>query len=177
MGRGSTPRRSHRRSPRSPSGDRAKPRPRVPCRVRPEDEKALGLDPEEALKGWARPVYLVHEHRTKRPHFDLRLELDGVLKSWAVPKGMPLEPGVRRLAVEVEDHALSYAVFEGEIPEGEYGAGRVAIWDKGTFRVLERTPDKLVVEIAGQRVEGPHHLVRTRMNDDPRNWLVFRAKA
>ena len=139
----------------------------------PEEEAALGLDPEEALRGWARPVYLVHDHASRRHHWDLRLEFDGVLKSWAVPKGLPTEPGVRRLAVEVPDHALGYASFEGEIPEGAYGAGQVRIWDRGTFATRERTADKLVVVIAGERIKGTYHLVRTRMNDDPRNWLVF----
>ena len=139
----------------------------------PGEEAALGLDPEAALRGWARPVYLVHDHASRRHHWDLRLEFEGVLKSWAVPKGLPTEPGVRRLAVEVPDHALAYAPFEGEIPEGAYGAGQVRIWDRGTFAVHERTPDKLVVDIAGERVRGTYHLVRTRMNDDPRNWLVF----
>lgn len=139
----------------------------------PTQERALGLDPEEALQGWERPVYMVHHHLSKRPHFDLRLEFDGVLKSWAVPKGLPEEPGVRRLAVEVEDHALSYAPFEGDIPEGEYGAGKVEVWDRGTFEMVERARDKLVVRVRGRRLQGTYHLVRARLNDDPRNWLVL----
>ena len=141
--------------------------------MHPTDEAALGLDPEEALKGWARPVYLVHEHDSRQYHWDLRLEFDGVLKSWAVPKGLPEEPGVKRLAREVEDHALSYAPFEGEIPEGSYGAGKVTIWDRGTFAVRERGEGKLVVDLRGRRIQGVYHMVRTRMNDDPRNWLIF----
>jgi DNA ligase D-like protein (predicted 3'-phosphoesterase) len=144
--------------------------------VDPGEEALLGLDPEVALKGWARPVYMVHDHASRRHHWDLRLEFDGVLKSWAVPKGLPTEPGVKRLAVEVPDHALSYAPFEGDIPEGEYGAGKVSIWDRGTFEVRERTKDKLVVRLQGKRVRGWYHMVRTRMGDEPRNWLVFLGK-
>jgi DNA ligase D-like protein (predicted 3'-phosphoesterase) len=139
----------------------------------PDEEAALGLDPKAVLKGWKRPVYMVHEHHSRSHHFDLRLEFGGVLQSWAVPKGLSTEPGVKRLAREVPDHALSYAPFEGEIPEGEYGAGKVEVWDRGTFTVKEEGPDKLVVDIAGQRVKGVYHMVRTAMGGDSRNWLVF----
>lgn len=139
----------------------------------PEQEALLGLDPEVVLKGWARPVYMVHEHHSRRHHFDLRLEFDGALRSWAVPKGLSDEPGVKRLAMEVEDHALSYAAFEGTIPEGAYGAGKVDIWDRGTFEVKEQGPDKLVVDVRGQRLEGVYHMVRAAMGGDKRNWLVF----
>jgi DNA ligase D-like protein (predicted 3'-phosphoesterase) len=141
--------------------------------VDPEEEALLGLDPEVALRGWERPVYMVHEHFATRHHFDLRLEFDGVLKSWAVPKGLSDEPGVKRLAVEVPDHALSYAPFEGTIPEGNYGAGKVSIWDRGTFEAKEHTKDKVVVDVRGQKMKGVYHMVRTRMGDDPRNWLIF----
>jgi DNA ligase D-like protein (predicted 3'-phosphoesterase) len=144
--------------------------------VDPEEEAALGLDPEVALRGWARPVYMVHEHHSRQHHWDLRLEFDGVLKSWAVPKGLPEEAGVKRLAREVDDHALSYAPFEGTIPEGAYGAGKVEVWDRGTFVVRERAPGKYVLELKGKQVRGVYHMVQTRMNDDPRNWLIFRGK-
>ncbi|HUR62719.1 MAG TPA: DNA polymerase ligase N-terminal domain-containing protein [Candidatus Thermoplasmatota archaeon] len=140
--------------------------------MRPEDEVAMGLDPRQVLRGWKRPVYMVHDHHSRSHHHDLRLEFEGVLRSWAVPKGLSAEPGVKRLAMQVPDHALSYAPFEGEIPEGSYGAGKVGIWDRGTFKVLEETPDKLVLDIQGQRIKGVYHMVRAALNGNPRSWLV-----
>jgi DNA ligase D-like protein (predicted 3'-phosphoesterase) len=140
--------------------------------VHPEDESALGIDPDDALQGWERPVYLVHDHHSRSHHYDLRLEFDGVLRSWAVPKGLSTEPGVRRLAMQVPDHALSYAPFEGEIPEGSYGAGKVDIWDRGTFTVLEQDRDKIVVDIKGRRVKGVYRLVRAAIGGNRKSWLV-----
>jgi len=116
--------------------------------------------------------FVLHRHASRRPHFDLRLEKDGVLKSWAVPKGLSPEPGVRRLAVEVPDHPLDYIDFEGTIPEGEYGAGTVEVWDAGKYRVLSWEADKVVFELEGKRCSGPYALVRT----GAKNWLIFRTK-
>jgi len=140
----------------------------------PGSERRRGIDPDRVLAGWERPVYMVHEHHSRSHHFDLRLEFDGVLRSWAVPKGLSTQAGVRRLAMEVPDHALSYAPFEGEIPEGSYGAGKVEVWDRGTFDVLEQAPDRLVLAIRGRRVQGVYHLVRAAFRDraDGRSWLV-----
>jgi DNA ligase D-like protein (predicted 3'-phosphoesterase) len=118
-------------------------------------------------------VYVVQKHAATHLHYDLRLEMDGVLKSWAVPKTPPTEPGVRRLAVEVEDHPIEYATFEGSIPTGEYGAGTVEIWDKGSYMLLERKEDKITVEIHGEKLRGIYFLVRFK---DKRNWLFFKKK-
>src|SRR5215471_7471136 len=87
------------------------------------------------------PIFVIQRHDARRLHYDLRLEENGALASWAVPKGVPLEPGQRVLAVHVEDHPLEYATFEGEIPQGEYGAGSVEVWDTGTYELLELKPD------------------------------------
>jgi DNA ligase D-like protein (predicted 3'-phosphoesterase) len=101
------------------------------------------------------------------------LETDGVLKSWAIPKEPPKDAGVRRLAVEVEDHPLSYAGFEGIIPEGEYGAGTVEVWDSGTYRTIDAKEDKLIIEINGKKLTGSYVLIRLK---DKKNWLFFKKK-
>jgi DNA ligase D-like protein (predicted 3'-phosphoesterase) len=118
-------------------------------------------------------IYVIQKHAATHLHYDLRLEMDGVLKSWAIPKEPPTMPSVRRLAVEVEDHPVEYANFEGTIPEGEYGAGTVEIWDRGTYRLLERKEDKLIVEINGNRLSGVYVLMRFK---DKKNWLFFKKK-
>jgi len=118
-------------------------------------------------------IYVIQKHVATHLHFDLRLEMDGVLKSWAVPKEPPTSPDVKRLAVQVEDHPLEYASFEGAIPEGEYGAGTVEIWDKGTYTLIDRKESKLIVEIKGAKLNGAYVLVRFR---DDKNWLFFKKK-
>ena len=119
--------------------------------------------------------YVVQEHHASHLHWDLRLERDGVLKSWAVPKGPPEKPGDRRLAIAVEDHPLDYGGFEGAIPEGEYGAGTVKIWDKGTYEAGEWGEEKIVFNIHGERLSGPYELVRFRKAGD-KNWLLFKKR-
>ena len=118
-------------------------------------------------------IYLVQKHYASHLHYDLRLEMDGTLKSWAVPKEPPDTPGVKRLAVQVEDHPLDYANFEGTIPEGEYGAGKVEIWDKGTYALVDRKEDKLIIEINGQKLKGAYVLVRLKSG---KNWIFFKKK-
>jgi DNA ligase D-like protein (predicted 3'-phosphoesterase) len=122
-------------------------------------------------------IFVIQKHQASHLHWDLRLQEGGLLKSWAVPKEPPTESGVRRLAVEVEDHPLEYARFEGLIPEGGYGAGRVEIWDQGTYEALETTPDKRVFELRGIRLRGTFVLLRLkpRLAED-RNWLFFKLK-
>ncbi|MCW4045438.1 MAG: 3'-phosphoesterase [Candidatus Bathyarchaeota archaeon] len=130
-------------------------------------------EPAGELKVNDEKIYVIQKHDASQLHFDLRLEIDGVLKSWAVPKEPPVAQGVKRLAVQVEDHPVSYAGFEGTIPEGEYGAGTVEIWDKGTYRLVERKEDKLIVEINGGKLKGFYVLVRLK---DTKNWLFFKKK-
>jgi bifunctional non-homologous end joining protein LigD len=124
-----------------------------------------------------KPLFVVQRHDARRLHYDLRLERDGVLASWAVPKGIPLEPGLQHLAVHVEDHPLSYATFEGEIPKGEYGAGTVEIWDKGTYEVVEEKRDGgLTVRLHGKKLDGTWGLVPAKLGGDERNWLLIRKR-
>ncbi len=118
-------------------------------------------------------IYVIQKHAATHLHYDLRLEMDGVLKSWAIPKEPPSAPGVRRLAVQVEDHPIEYATFEGAIPEGEYGAGTVEIWDRGAYKLIERSEDKFIVEINGNKLKGIYVLVRFK---DQKNWLFFKKK-
>jgi DNA ligase D-like protein (predicted ligase)/DNA ligase D-like protein (predicted 3'-phosphoesterase) len=119
--------------------------------------------------------YVVQEHHASHLHWDLRLERDGVLKSWAVPKGPPEKVGDKRLAVAVEDHPLSYGGFEGTIPEGEYGAGTVKIWDRGTYEAKKWGEEKIEFNIHGERLNGPYEFVRFRKAGD-KNWLLFKKK-
>jgi len=115
--------------------------------------------------------FVVQEHHARRLHWDFRLEMDGVLKSWAVPKGIPTELRVKRLAVQVDDHPLSYFDFEGNIPEGQYGAGTVKVWDKGLYVLTLREPRKLHILLKGRKLEGDYRLI----NFKDRNWLLYRV--
>ena len=125
-----------------------------------------------------RPIFVVQRHAARRLHYDFRLERNGALASWAVPKGIPLERGQRHLAVHVEDHPLEYGSFEGEIPKGEYGAGTVEIWDRGTYELLEEKRDGgLTVRLAGERLDGVWSLIPARLDGDPKNWLILRKDA
>jgi DNA ligase D-like protein (predicted 3'-phosphoesterase) len=120
-----------------------------------------------------RPIFVIHEHHASRLHWDLRLEMDGVLKSWAVPKEPSSDPSIKRLAVAVDDHDLSYAGFEGDIPEGQYGAGEVKIYDSGNYDLRERTESKIIFDLQGKRLNGIYCLIRLK---DGKNWLFFRKK-
>ena len=120
-------------------------------------------------------TFVLHEHFSQHRHFDFRLERNGVLASWAVPKGLPEKPGERRLAIQVEDHPLSYGSFEGTIPEGEYGAGEVKIADAGTYETLEWTDERIEVVLHGKTHAGKYVLLRFRKAGE-KNWLVLKGK-
>ncbi len=122
-----------------------------------------------------RPLFVVQRHAARRLHYDFRLERDGALASWAVPKGIPLRRGERHLAVHVEDHPLEYASFEGTIPAGNYGAGTVEIWDRGWYELLEEKKNGgLTVQLHGKRLDGVWTLVPAKLDGDPKNWLLLR---
>lgn len=122
--------------------------------------------------------FVVHEHQARRHHFDFRLEIEGVLKSWAVPKGPSMDPAEKRLAVHVPDHPLSYGDFEGVIPEGQYGAGPVVIWDRGSYVATSDDPEgdlgrgKLSFTLSGRKLRGGFTLLRLRRGDG--EWLLIK---
>jgi bifunctional non-homologous end joining protein LigD len=118
-------------------------------------------------------TFVIQRHDATRLHYDLRLERDGVLVSWAVPKGLPLVKGERHLAVQTEDHPMEYGSFEGTIPKGHYGAGEVRIWDEGTYHLIEWTDKKVSFRLHGERYQGEYHLIKTR----DRDWLILMASA
>ena len=133
------------------------------------------------------PVFVIQKHAARTLHYDLRLEVDGVLKSWAVPKGPSLDPRERRLAVPVEDHPLAYATFEGTIPEGEYGAGAVLVWDIGTYEPLPRDDGSeytmaqaldeglVAFRLLGKKLRGGYALIRTGKGEKAR-WLLVKKR-
>ncbi|MCK4634807.1 MAG: 3'-phosphoesterase [Candidatus Aenigmarchaeota archaeon] len=119
--------------------------------------------------------FVVQKHYSKKLHYDFRLEMDGVLKSWAVPKGIPTKEGVKHLAVQVDDHELGYEDFEGEIPEGQYGAGKVEIWDKGTYELESKKDYKIVFILHGEKLKGRYTILKFKKAGD-KEWLLFKSK-
>ncbi|MGE0010298.1 MAG: DNA polymerase ligase N-terminal domain-containing protein [Candidatus Babeliales bacterium] len=134
------------------------------------------------------PIFVIQKHDATSLHYDVRLEIDGVLVSWAVPKGPSLNPAIKHLAVMTEDHPMDYADFEGVIPKGEYGAGPVMVWDTGTYTNIKTKNGKLVpmheclkqghieVFLEGSKINGAFSLVRTHYQDNPKNWLLIKMK-
>jgi DNA ligase D-like protein (predicted 3'-phosphoesterase) len=120
-------------------------------------------------------IFVVKEHWARSHHFDFRLEKDGVFKSWAVPKGLPEKPGLKRLAVQVEDHALELGQFQETIPEREYGAGRIKVWDHGTYELENWTPDRISFTLHGSRVSGRFSLVRFK-ESEPLSWFLIKRR-
>jgi bifunctional non-homologous end joining protein LigD len=143
-----------------------------------EKKRTRGKTPEPfggKRKRGRDPRFVIQRHAARRLHYDFRLERGGALASWAVPKGVPLRRGERHLAVHVEDHPLEYADFEGTIPAGEYGAGTVEIWDRGTYELLEEKKNGgLTVRLRGERLDGVWTLVPAHLDGDPKNWLLLR---
>jgi bifunctional non-homologous end joining protein LigD len=135
----------------------------------PEPVPAPGASPPDAAPGG---TFVIQEHHARRLHWDFRLERDGVLVSWALPKGVPSDPAVNHLAVHTEDHPLEYGRFEGQIPRGEYGAGAVTIWDHGTYEALKWAPREVKVLLRGQRVTGGYVLFQTKGNQ----WMIHRER-
>ncbi|MFQ5738984.1 MAG: DNA polymerase ligase N-terminal domain-containing protein [Acidobacteriota bacterium] len=149
-------------------------------------KRHLGQTPEpagEGLEGSAeQPRFVVQKHRSRRLHYDLRLEMEGVLRSWAVPKGPSMDPSEKRLAINVEDHPLEYIDFEGVIPEGEYGAGQVIVWDQGSYACIGAEVDPVRAwkkgmidfRLYGQKLRGMWLLVK--LKKDENQWLLFKKQ-
>jgi bifunctional non-homologous end joining protein LigD len=120
------------------------------------------------------PRFVIQEHHATKLHYDFRLEMDGVLQSWAVPKVPSKKADLKRLAIQVDDHKLSYIDFEGEIEEGSYGAGKVKIWDKGTYDLESRKDSKIVFILHGKKLDGRYTLLKMKWGED--QWLLFKTK-
>jgi len=156
------------------------------------DKRDVGRTPgpegEGGGAGREGPIFVIHKHQARTLHYDFRIEVDGVLKSWAVPKGPSTDPRDRRLAVPTEDHPMDYAAFEGVIPEGSYGAGAVIVWDTGRYRNLKRDGAGREVPMAkaledghveiglqGRKLHGGYALIRTGKPED-RRWLLVKKR-
>lgn len=148
-------------------------------------------EPSGGRHGWKKrnPVFVIQEHRASSHHYDFRVEVEGALASWAVPKGPSTDPREKRLAVRVEDHPLEYADFEGVIPEGEYGGGTVIVWDAGPYRNLKRDDEGNEVPVAealaqgaleiwleGRKLRGGYALIHSRVGGKDENWLLVKMK-
>jgi len=137
------------------------------------------------------PRFVIQEHHASHLHWDFRLEMNGVLKSWAIPKTPPRIKNIKRLAIQVEDHSLNYADFEGEIPKGQYGAGKVKIWDKGTYKLIDKdsntplaypetsfkkmfTKGKIEFELFGKKLKGKYILINAKLQGNKKNWLFMK---
>ncbi|HEX2702735.1 MAG TPA: DNA polymerase ligase N-terminal domain-containing protein, partial [Solirubrobacteraceae bacterium] len=129
---------------------------------------------EEPGEGGPQPRFVIHEHSARRLHWDLRLERDGVLVSWALPRGVPLEPKVNFIAPHTEDHPLEYLDFSGDIPAGSYGAGTMSIWDHGTYETLKWEPRKVEVALHGERIDARYALFAISREEQPKDWMIHR---
>ena len=176
--------------PRKPAAPRKSPRAQLVEYRRKRDFSKTG-EPEGGAVPAAGPelAFVIQKHAASQLHFDFRLELDGVMKSWAVPKGPSLDPAVKRLAMQVEDHPIEYNQFEGIIPEGEYGGGTVMLWDRGTYTYYEKVADPVAAlragyekgdfkfELKGRRLRGSWVLVRIKRGDPAKpQWLLIKHR-
>lgn len=121
--------------------------------------------------------FVVHDHFAEKAghHHDFRLEMNGVLKSWAVPKGIPEKVNLKRLAIQTEDHPIEYINFKGKIPKGLYGAGIVKIFDQGNYKLVNKTEDKIIFILKGKKLKGSYNLIKLKRN--PHQWLIFKSKS
>jgi DNA ligase D-like protein (predicted 3'-phosphoesterase) len=140
---------------------------------------------EKKVKPSEKPIFVVQKHDATNLHYDFRLQINDVLKSWAVPKGISTKTGIKRLAIQTEDHPLAYADFEGVIPEGEYGAGTVEIWDKGEYENLREKKEKISmqdcwengkieIKLFGEKFNGNYVLIQTK-REQGKHWLIFKT--
>ncbi len=132
-------------------------------------------EPRGKVKKSGLSRFVVHKHQARNLHYDFRLEMEGVLKSWAIPRSVPEKKGIKRLAIKVEDHPVDYINFSGTIPEGEYGAGNVKIFDKGSWELIKgklRT-GSFKFNLIGKKLKGQYVLVRMK---DKKNWLIYKLK-
>ncbi|MFP4005315.1 MAG: DNA polymerase ligase N-terminal domain-containing protein [Candidatus Hadarchaeia archaeon] len=120
--------------------------------------------------------YSIQKHDATNLHYDLRLEKEGVLKSWAIPKGPSRDPSEKRLAIETEDHPLDYVFFEGKIEEDRYGGGTVSLWDRGSYEPVKWREDEIIVDLDGEMLAGKYVLIRFQPEENPENWLFFKKK-
>ena len=151
------------------------------AKTRTSFSKAASISAEvKAFMAKKHQAYAIQKHDASQLHYDLRLEMDGVLKSWVIPKEPILKKGVQRLAVQVEDHSLGYEKFEGTISKGQYGAGTVEIWDKGFYELIEEKSDSYTIDISGKKLKGKHVLVKLkpRLGEKRtgKNWLFFKKQ-
>ncbi len=156
-------------------------RTREPAPAAAADAKKLSPAKQTALAraagGAAAPRFVIQKHDATRLHYDIRLEMHGALKSWAVPKGLPTSLGVKHAAIEVEDHPLDYLRFEGVIPKGQYGGGTVMVWDIGTYELLggSHASGNLKLRLAGKKLRGEWHLFKIRSEEEKPTWLVAKS--
>jgi bifunctional non-homologous end joining protein LigD len=177
---------------RKPKAVTPRPSPRAQLtEYRRKRDFSKTAEPEGAPIPKSRPelAFVIQKHAASHLHFDLRLELDGVMKSWAVPKGPSLDPTVKRLAMQVEDHPIEYNAFEGVIPEGQYGGGTVMLWDRGSYTYYEKVPDPVAAlragyakgdfkfELQGKRLRGSWVLVRIKRGNPAKpQWLLIKHR-